>query len=137
MSALDLNEELYTEGSSSIGISFFNSDMVKYDVTDYSAGFYFWIPKNNSQSSTSFNLVNMSNVTMTSANQLFTLSTNLTSVNQSITFEIEPHDQSLGYLLALRYAEIPVLNSTHQIFDLLQVFCPSSKQTIINFICQV
>lgn len=127
VSALNLNAKTKVGESSSISRSFYMPDMTEYQVSDYSAGFYFWF-STNSAASVSFELVNTSNLTISSSNQLQTYMTQLTTPDQSITVEIKPSDtSSVGYLVALRYGNYPVINSSEQSFTILQVYCPSSK----------
>lgn len=122
-SALNLNSDIGIGNSSSMSLSFYGANMKEYSVSGYSQGFYFYIAMNPPQ--TTFELVNITSLNLTGSNQLLTYSFELTSPNQSVTIELRPTDMTIGYLVVLKYGQVPVITSTSQVYDKFQVFCPS------------
>jgi hypothetical protein len=50
---------------------------------------------------------------------------NITSTNASIHIELKPIDESIGYLIALKFGSSPIINETYSSYDEFKLICPS------------
>jgi hypothetical protein len=50
---------------------------------------------------------------------------NITSTNASIHIELKPIDESIGYLIALKFGSSPIINETYSSYDAFKLICPS------------
>ena len=125
---LNGNSQVSVKNSNSLGLSFYNENMKYLSVSGFQEGFYFWIPRN-LNSTPRFQSLNMTNSTLSSENQIQPFTMNLTSANQSIHINLMPSNQQIGYVMCLKYGQMPVISSKNQIFDSIQIFCPFDLQS--------
>lgn len=106
-------------------MSYFDKNMDQYSVKNVQDGFEFLISFDNS--ALEFSAFNATNLTIGSLNQLQAFLLQLTSPYQAITILIQPtgnKTSETGYLMALKYGEAPVITSSSQKYDKIQIFCP-------------
>ena len=100
------NNQVNVINSALISLTYFESNMNKLTASSVQNGFYFSIPKKTSMTSTSFQAVNLTSMLINSPNQVLSFYVNLTSPYQSITINLAPGNQSVAYLVVLKYGRI-------------------------------
>jgi hypothetical protein len=126
----DQNNSVSVSSSKTIGLSFFNSNSKEHSFSNLSDYFYFEIPRYNQIPS--FKQFFTSNYTTSSRNLLILDGFIISSRNVSIHYQLKPSATSLsiiGYFVALKFGSNPYLNSTIQLFDMFQIFCPINLTT--------
>lgn len=122
----DQNNSVSISNSKPIGLTFFNSNSSEQSISNTSDYFYFGIPRYNQIPLFKQLIINNTNI----LKNLLTLNGFIiSSKNVSIHYQIKPNNYSVGYFVALKFGSNPYLNKTKNIFDIFQIFCPSS---IIN-----
>ena len=129
--SLVLNQDLNTQGSIAVGLTFYDNNMNLYTVSNVDNGFYFWISVS-IEETVEFTVFNSTNTTINSVNQLQAFTMKMSSANQAVTVLLSPSEtnSSTGYLICLKYGQAPVVNSSVQIFDSIQVYCPWDLQLL-------
>lgn len=131
--------DLNIGNSKSVGLKFFSGSMTENKVSNFEQGIQFWIAKSSNED-VPFQELSLANMTQkaSSQNQLLCFSITLTSPNQSISIDIMPLNSSdtVGYLIALKYGQSPVISSSSQLYDSFLISCPSGKKSLkfIDFI---
>ena len=96
-----------------------------YNVKDNADGFYFWI---STGTSVSYTEIDPENTTISVTSQLQTFVMTLTTPNQSVTIQLMPtgnETMNVGYIICLKYGQVPLISSSSQGCDRAQVYCPS------------
>ena len=73
----------------------------------------------------------MNNTNNGSDTQLFPIGLKKASFNSSVHFVLSPLNNSIGYLVLLKFNMTPEIDSTYQDYDYWKIFCPSG--TILNY----
>ena len=127
------------EKSSTVSLSFFdegNITEIKVNSSDQDRYFEFYIKKE-LEKMPSFDLINHSNITFHSNNQLFLQKLSITGLNVSLHVQIRPEFGEIGYLAVLKYGDMPVLNKNSNKSDVWRLFCPKGEYTFYLFIFSV
>jgi hypothetical protein len=107
-------------------MAFYDDSMNKIPVNNYQPGIYFKIPKT-LNATPAFEAVNLSNVSISAANQIQTFGVVISSPDQAVIINLMPSNLTIGYLMCAKYGEMPIVNSSYQNnIDKIQIFCPSN-----------
>ena len=126
-----LNSNVSINGSKSIALSFYDENQNEKLVQNSAKPFIFSIPRDTSQPLPPFIYFsnNSSNFSIKSFSNLLTLDGfMLNKQNVSIHYQINPNDNEIGYFVALKFGGNPFLNSSLQLFDMWNIFCPKGMQ---------
>ena len=123
----DQNNSVSISNSKTIGLTFFNSNLLEQSISNTSDYFYFGIPRYNQIPLFKQLIINNTNILK---NLLALNGFIIPSKNVSIHYQIKPNNYSVGYFVALKFGSNPYLNKTKHIFDIFKIFCPSSIITI-------
>lgn len=121
------NNQINISASKMISQTFYDQNsMNEIQVNNYQSGISFWISKSLDQTP-SFNQIDLKNLSqyVNSANQIVSFLATLPSANHSISIDLKPTGTLIpAYFMLVKYDQFPVVNSTHQIYDIHQVVCP-------------
>jgi hypothetical protein len=120
----DQNNSVSISNSKTIGLTFFNSNSLEQSISNTSDYFYFGITRYNQIPLFKQLIINNTNILK---NLLALNGFIIPSKNVSIHYQIKPNNYSVGYFVALKFGYNPYLNKTNKIFDIFQIFCPTSK----------
>ncbi len=115
------NNETLTGISNSIGLAFYDSKNNDIPITDNSIEVV--IQRDSNLPDITFRYVNTTQLQLSSG--VLQNAFNITSTNASIHIELKPIDESIGYLIALKYGRSPIIKQTYSNFDAFKLICPS------------
>jgi hypothetical protein len=115
------NNETIIGLSNSIGLSIYDSK--NNDIPITSSHIDIIIQRDSNLPNISYRYVNATQFQLSSG--FLHNAFNITSTNASIHIELKPIDQSVGYLIALKFGSSPIINETYSNFDEFKLTCPS------------
>ena len=119
------NNETLIGMSNSLGLSFYDLNMNKVEVSLTTTPIDILIKRDLSVQTNSFNYVNATQIQLSSF--YLTNAFNLTTTNASIHIELKPFNFSIGYLIVVKLGYVPILNSTFNDFSSFRILCPSNS----------
>ncbi len=114
-------------GSKLISLSF-SDGKNEIDVKNLVEPIRISIPRDANITAPDFEYINVSNITQNTYNQLLTYVVNLTSPNVSIHFQLKPLNESITYLMVIKYGMLPILNKEKQIYDNFRYACNKTQE---------
>ena len=132
VSAVSTENVVNVEKSSTVSLSFFDEGStteIKVNSTDQDKYYEFYIKKD-LEEVPSFDLINHSNITFHSNNQLFLQKLSINGLNVSLHIQIRPDFSEIGYLAVLKYGDMPILNKNSNKSDDWRLFCPRGEKKI-------
>jgi hypothetical protein len=122
------NNETKIGLSHSVTITFSDINGNEIHITNSSQMIDIWIPRDINEPIVSPQYVNVTeqiNIYNNSEQQLFPIGFNISALNSSFHIELSPLNNSIGYLVLLKYNMTPRFNSKFQDYDKSKIFCPS------------
>ena len=124
------DDQVYIGSSHSIGLSFYDEQDNQIQIQSTNIGLN--ITRIQNGSNVPFQYMNVASlIVIAEINQFVTFNFTTISQNYSIHIEIKPDNFSYtnGYFVFVKYGQLPVYNSTDQLFDKWYMLCPSDLQT--------
>jgi hypothetical protein len=115
------NNETLTGVSNSIGLAFYDSKNKEIRITNSPIDVV--IQRDSNMPEISFKYINSTQFQLSCG--FLQNAFNITSTNASIHIELKPIDESIGYLIALKYGRSPIIKQTYSNFDAFKLICPS------------
>lgn len=121
------NNETKIGFSHSLAITFSDNSGNEIEITNSHQIIDIWIPRELKMPVSKAQYVNITkeNNSTRTGKQLFPISFNISTSNASIHLEISPVNNSVGYIMLIKFGMTPRINSTFQDYDNWALFCPS------------
>jgi hypothetical protein len=117
------NNETKIGLSNSIGLSIYDSKNIEIPITDSSIDVV--IQRDVNMPEISYTHINATQLQISSG--ILQNAFNITSTNASIHIELKPINESIGYLVALKFGSSPIINETYSNYDSFKLICPSKQ----------
>jgi hypothetical protein len=115
------NNETLIGVSNSIGLAFYDSKNNDLPITDNSIEVF--IQRDSNLPDITFKYVNTTRFQLSSG--FLQNAFNITSTNASIHIELKPINESIAYLIVLKFGSSPIINETYSNYDAFKFICPS------------
>jgi hypothetical protein len=115
------NNETRIGLSNSIGLTVYDSKNNEIPITDSSI--YVVIQRDSNLPEISYKYINATQFQLSSG--FLPNAFNITSTNASIHIELKPINESIGYLIALKFGSSPIINKTYSSYDAFKLICRS------------
>ena len=123
MSGHNGNNETLIGVSNSIGLSIYDLNNNEIPITN--SQIEILIQRDTNLPEVTFVYVNASQIQLSSEAFYLPNAFNLSSANASIHIELFPLNETVGYLMVLKFGSMPMLNTTYSSYDAFELFCPS------------
>ena len=121
------NNETRVGMSTSIGLKFYDENVNEIKITQSLNPIDIVIQRDLNTLNYTFEYVNATNIGLLSGLHLLQNSFKIKMNNASIHIEISPLNQTVGYLLVMKFGFMPILNSTSADYTSFKIFCPSKN----------
>lgn len=111
--------------SSTLSLSYFSETNEEMPVQNTLV--HMWIPRSSGSSLPDFTEFNLSAVWLWNSSQLLNIGLNSSTTNKMIALDIMPENDSISYLVAMKYDAYPFADPTNQSYDSFTIFCPSGN----------
>jgi len=129
MSGHNGNNETLIGYSNSLGLTFYDSNNNEIPITKSKIDII--IQRDSNLIKIDFDYVN---ATQISSDSFYLPNAfNITTTNSSIHIELQPLDQSVGYVLVMKLGSTPIINSTYSNYDSFKVICPSNLNSHLKY----
>ena len=121
------NNETRVGMSASIGLKFYDENVNEIEITQSVKPIDILIQRDQNTLNYTFEYVNATNIGLLPGLYLLQNSFKIKMNNASIHIEINPLNQTIGYLIVMKLGFMPILNSTSADYTSFKIFCPSKN----------
>ena len=121
------NNETFIGVSNSMGLSLYDENSNEIPISKISEPIDIVLQRDSNLPEYSYYNVNASTFTIPSGQFYLTNTFKITAKNASIHIELKPFNDNqspIGYVLVIKLASTPLVNSTHADYTWFQIFCP-------------
>jgi len=127
------NNETLIGVSNSIGMTLYDENSNEIPVSKTSEPIEIFIQRDSNLPQYSYYYVNATKFEFASGQFYLTNTFKITATNASIHIELKPLNHSIVYVLAIKLASTPLINSTNADYTWFQIFCPNKTNTVGEF----
>lgn len=112
-----------------LDLCFLDENGNEIDVHDTLKPIQMYIPRDSNLPYDQYEFVNTSNFTVTSENQILPNAMRIYGTNASLHIQIKPVNESVAYLILVKFGSTPLLNATTSSYDFWEILCPNSTNS--------
>jgi hypothetical protein len=118
------NNETFIGVSNSMGLSLYDENSNEIPIRRTNVPIDIVLQRDSNLPEYSYYYVNASTFTFASGQFYLTNTFKITAKNASMHIELKPLNKYIGYVLVIKLASTPLVNSTHADYTWFQIFCP-------------
>jgi hypothetical protein len=121
------NNETFIGVSNSMGLTLYDENSNEIPIRKTSVPFDIVLQRDSNLPEYSYYYVNASTLTFSSSQFYLTNTFKITAKNASMHIELKPlnNQSNIGYILVIKLASTPLINSTHADYTWFKIFCPN------------